>query len=81
MTEDEFMSLKPGDLVRDDSEYGISWIALSTPSKTFGVAKVLIVDFTFTYYENTYPIGSTQFFGSNYHMVTRQDTKIVRLKQ
>lgn len=73
------MSLKPGDLVRDDSEYGISWIALSAPSKTTAVAKVLIVDFAFAYYENTYPIGSTQLFGANYHMVARRDAKIVRL--
>lgn len=78
MTEDEFMSLKPGDMVRDDSEYGISWIMLSAPNKITGIARVLIVETVFAYYDGVYPVGSTQFFGWNYHMVRRDTAKIVR---
>lgn len=78
MTEDEFMSLKPGDLVRDVSEYGISWIMLSAPNKTTGIARVLIVETVLGYYDDVYLVGSTQFFGRNYHMVRRDTAKIVR---
>lgn len=78
VTEDEFMSLKPGDMVRDDSEYGISWIALGFPNVATGIVKVLVVDIIFVYYESVYPVGSVQFFGSNYHMVLRPTAKIVR---
>lgn len=78
VTEDEFMSLKPGDMVRDDSEYGISWIMLNAPNKITGMARVLIVDVVFAYYDSAYGVGSTQFFGCNYHMVRRNTAKIVR---